>query len=253
MPNPRVAERRAAQKNLRNPPFDKRITSLAPAGGRQFTLQRGKLVSKQVGGTNVTGAAWTLHFLYNPSTIEATHSVDMDLLAEAERNQYDVSSYAGDSLSQVSWSLLFDRTYETWDRSYRDKPAGKYGVYADVRALYGLLGMVKQTRINGIDLLISPMTVVPAQVYFGGAGSLSYYGRIESATVQYTHWTTKMIPNRAVIGLAMKIFPKTAMTGGGSSGGGSSRGGKTPTKKRRTVPRTTTGPDGRFDGKPLPV
>lgn len=248
MPNPRVAERRAEQRNLRNPPFDKRITSLAPAGGRPFSLKRGKLVSK---ADSVTGAAWTLHFLYNPSTIEVSHAVDMELLSEAERSPFDVSSYQGDSLSQVTWSLLFDRTYETWDRSYANKPAGKYGVYSDVRALYGLLGMVKQTNISGIDLLISPMTVVPAQVYFGGAGSLSYYGRIESATVQYTHWTSKMIPNRAVIGLSFKIFPKGALGGvtTSSSGSASHKGGKTPKKKRRTVPVNS----GRYDGKRLPT
>lgn len=237
----RVAERRGQRQAQSNPPFDKRITSLAPAAGRPVNLKRGKLKSMDPDAS----VGWTLRFLYNPSTIEVSHSVDMDLLSDAERSPFDVSSYAGDSLSVVSWSLLFDRSYETWDRSYANKPAGKYGVYADVRALYGLLGMVKQKPINGLDLIISPMTVVPAQVYFGGERSLSYFGRIESATVQYTHWTTKMIPNRAVIGLTMKIFPKSAFNPNGPVGSADAKaGGKKPGKKNRTIPPTTTIPGG---------
>lgn len=245
--SPRVAERRGQRRAQSNPPFHPHILSLPGVAGVKGGLKRGKLKSMDPGAA----VGWTLRFLYNPSTITLQHGLDSNSLAPGDEPAGDLSAYYGQTFTTVAWSLLFDRTYETWDKGYRDKPAGKYGVYADIRALYGMLGMVNQRPINGLDLITGPMQFRLAQVYFGGERSLSYFGRIESVSVDYTHWTTKMIPNRAVVGLTMAVYPKLPVdAGGGGGGGGGSRGGKKPgqngykTKtggQRRTVPQGALG------------
>lgn len=232
----RVAERRGQRRSQANPPFDPRITTLSPAGGVSINLKRGRLVTMD----QTADVGWTLRFLYNPSTINLSHGLDLNLLEESARSEFDASTYNGDTQSSLEWSLLFDRTYETWDRKYRDTKVGRMGVYMDVRALYGMLGMVDQNPTKDLDLITGPMTASPVQVYFGGSklDVLSYYGRLSSVSVQYTHWTQRMVPNRAVIGLSMQIFPKpeSGFTASGPSSS-SSRGGKKKSgSKGRTVP-----------------
>lgn len=236
MANPRVRERRAEQRTLRNPPFDARIKTLLGPGS-DFKLKRGKLVNME---TNRGGAYWVLHFLYNPSTIQVGHAVVEDTLPDYEHSKYDLSSFLGETNSSLQWSLLFDRTYEVWDRGLINTPAGKYGVYTDVRALYGLLGMVEQSPITGIDLIKRPMLNTPAQVYFGGEGSLSYFGRINSIDITYTNWTKKMVPFRCVINIGMAIYPKVPqnMRVGQpeETRDRAPAGGRSGATKRRTVP-----------------
>jgi hypothetical protein len=195
---------------LTNPPFDRRILTLpGPAGVAH--LVRGKLktmFTELPTGSTPPNAGWAVNFLYNPSTISVSHQVTDLLKPPNVQDPMDVTTFLGNTQSTVTWQLLFDRSYEMWDSAYWDQAPGKYGCYVDVRALYGMLQMVNQTPIKGIDLIISPLRMTPVQVYFGGNTSLSYYGRVESLTITYTHWSTSMVPIRCVADITLTIYPK---------------------------------------------
>jgi len=243
----RVAERRGQQRNLSNPPFDKRILTLPGIAGVPGGLQRGKITSSIDAAQFGAAVGWTCRFLYNPSTITLSHGVTEDVLPDNERSKYDIAEYMGDTQTSLNWALLFDRTYETWDAAYKDKPAGRYGVYSDIRALYGMVGMVDQTPIADWDLITWPMLLKPVQVYFGGRRSLTYFGRLSGMGVQYTHWTSKMVPNRAVVDLSMSIYPKDAFDPTARAGSSdAAAGGKK--RQKKTVPPPARAPGGSRGG-----
>ena len=76
------------------------------------------------------------------------------------------------------------------------------------------------------------MMMMPAYVYFGNASSqanahlaaqgttqfgavstqLAYYGFISEWSVEYTHWTTNMIPIRCAVSVTFTMLPQPAAT-----------------------------------------
>jgi hypothetical protein len=123
----------------------------------------------------------------------------------------------------VGFSLLFDRTYETWDRKYNGHRAGELGVYDDVLALYHIVGITapatwrlrevtsgRSKKGHMATMVVSAMVYTPVWVYFGGP--LKYYGVISSLGITYSHWTQNMIPSRCGVDISMSLLPKPAVT-----------------------------------------
>lgn len=226
----------AASKIVDNGPFDPRITSIpftqnlggtdwvTGSGGKKLT--RGFIIQEKA----VHGARQRCNFLYNPSAISLSHGIDTNVLSDPNAvNKDDVT--AGQTLlplqQTLSFSLLFDRTYELWDPSKLYGEAAtmvpSFGVAYDILSLYKITGVAtpmpvtddssadadaykkafeKGTYSNGPA---GPMTYVPVYVVIGT--SLSYYGVIQSLDLQYTHWTQEMIPSRCQVTVTVTLLP----------------------------------------------
>lgn len=225
-----------------NGPFDKRITSIpfmeantwtskdgwgsAPGPGAKLT--RGFIITEQPIG----GARYRCNFLYNPSVINLSHSIDANLATDPNsRNPNDVT--AGHLLAPMqqalTFTLLFDRTYEMWD------PSGLYGDAAvqvplmgcayDVLSLYKMTGIATPLSYDSsgnIQTDASSMTSAFQKGMFSGSpsgpmiqnpvyavigASLSYYGFITELDVQFTHFTQTMVPFRGQVGVTLTLLP----------------------------------------------
>lgn len=215
-----------------NPPFHPNILNIGgsnstinptpyngknPNGG---VLRRGFLVAGAGVIKNYTGnLQYKVNFLYNPSTIEESRTLDLtnNTLPAYARNPDDPGSYVSALNTSVYFSLLFDRTFELWDSSYTGTLSGTYGVRADVEAFYNLLGInqpstttlalplegVNSPPVNNNQSITVQgyMQYVPTMLYFGDSvqGTLSYFGYITEFDVTYTHFTTEMVPMRCGI------------------------------------------------------
>lgn len=194
-------------KIRQNPPFDRRIRSITNFGGTNGgEIQKGMIRTEDW--------KFALNFLYNPSTVDVSHSMDeyssTTPMPYFARDKNNIGNPVVPLASSVGFSLLFDRTYELWDASLRTTPAGQKGVYVDVKALYDMLGMTaKDESGNNLgDAIVSPMIYTPVHVLFGGAAnSLKYYGVIQSASITYTHWNSDMIPSRCAVTIGMNLLP----------------------------------------------
>ncbi|MCM3921723.1 hypothetical protein ND748_08605 [Frankia sp. AiPs1] len=165
-----------------------------------------------------------LNFLYNPSIVTASHSVDLNadgVLPSYARNKDDIGSYITPLNATVSFDLLFDRTYELWDSAKSKQEEYQTGVLADIGTFYKMVGMYDQyaTTVQGSGKTgdavmkssgsLGPMIPTNAVVLFGAwSNSLSYYGMIQSGNVQFTHWTGAMIPQRATLSIGMQLITR---------------------------------------------
>lgn len=244
-----------------NLPFDTRIRSFpyglqyrpaadmtAPSGN---VLQHGYMVSA-LDSTNESPAnpqpRYRLHFLYNPSQITVSHSA---AAANTPLPSYNRPENIGVPIvgtgGNLSWSLLYDRTYEVNDPSH---PAYDMGVLYDVAVLYGLVGITtpmnaqsgsdssstdpNDDSVNidrdfggGFDNTTNAATsdvlgvmqnfpiwaTFGLQRNFGEQGRytsaisvMKYFGYVNSLTVNYTHWTQSMIPDRCAIQIGMLLM-----------------------------------------------
>lgn len=225
-----------ATKIVDNGPFDQRITSIpfmskAP-GWQGNKLTRGWIIQEKP----VSGIRYRCNFLYNPSVVSISHSVNPNVVANQDAvNPYDVT--AGQFLmplqQTLSFSLLFDRTYELWDSSKLSGDAAAwvptYGVAWDVLTLYKITGISTPIKISGSgtdqtgesaenftkglfeNAAVGPMLYVPVYAVFGNA--LDYYGVIQELDVQYTHWTQYMVPSRCQVDISMQLLPKNTSKG----------------------------------------
>ena len=230
---------------FQNPPFHPNILNVGgankainPAGFDNYNPTADKK-NKNFHRGIITGGAGTVdgwkdhnsyivNFLYNPSTVQESRSLDVNsgVLPGWARNPDDPGQYNTALNATVSFSLLFDRTFEMWDAGYRDTIAGVFGVRADVEAFYNLMGVnfpVSQSKAalvgrtdlpglpNGVaDVVVQgPMMMVPANLSFGvdSPGTLNYFGYISAFDVTYTHFTQKMVPVRCAINVTFTVMP----------------------------------------------
>jgi hypothetical protein len=139
-------------------------------------------------------ASYYLFFLYNPNQITASWSIDPTNLPPL--------STAGQPLAPniavgqtVSWSLVFDRTYDIF---YDPNPQNNRGVLSDVAALYNVMGVFESGGQTPY--------LVPVQVVFGktDSGALwGFQGYIVGATITYGIFKHNMIPARCEVDLQM--------------------------------------------------
>jgi hypothetical protein len=224
---------------ITQPPFDKRIQTLTfPVGTNQYgTLKRGFMVWEQAAAGYSAPAQ--LNFLFNPSSVSADFymadsSVGASLLFPTGFNSTNLRVPLNQS---VTWSLLFDRTYELWGGydneglpqqsvGSDDNNPSVVGVMADIRQMYQFTGM-NIAYSTGNSQTTSPtstslagyqgiMQLIPSYVYFGDVNNLWFYGYISSWSFTVTHWTQYMVPMRCVINITFTMLPPPA-TGSGSS------------------------------------
>lgn len=180
-----------------------------------------------------------INFLFNPSTVSADFQGQLSGLQSAMQFQYagDTGNYAPIPLQQtVSFQLYFDRTYELnygGNSSAINDPA-VIGVQADVYQFMQFTGMTsaadqsqaqifKQVGNNALaEQVIGTLRTngllqfVPALVVFGSAAAqmgqnpnssnfnavgaqVQFNGFINEWSVEYTHWTSNMVPIRCAI------------------------------------------------------
>lgn len=215
-----------------NPTFRQDFTT------RQGNLHRGLLVS----GAGIlkgykSNVQYKVNFLYNPSTITESRSLDLNngVLPAYARNPDDPGSYATSLNTTISFSLLFDRTFELWDTNYRQTQPGIYGVRSDVEAFYNLLGInIPQTQTNTAaqakppainpakitNTVQGPMQFIPTYLYFGAnsKGALNYFGYVSGINITYTHFIANMTPSRCAIDVSFTVLSQIA---GSATGAGS--------------------------------
>lgn len=258
---------------IKQPSFDSRIYTLAyPLQGKQYgVLKHGFMIWEQA-LTGYSGKA-TMHFLYNPSTVQAEYSmsdssVGASLLFPTGFNQTNLRVPLNQT---VQWSLLFDRTYELWGGYNSDSSAKNsvgssqnnpsvVGVLADIRQMQQFTGMnIGYSTGNTSSTSPTPSAIagyqgilqlIPSYVYFGDANNLWYYGYISEWDVTVTHWTQYMVPMRCVIDVTFTMLPtpQTSGTGSQSNTNWSSAVFPTPSTQNTSPPLTTlptTGVSGR--------
>lgn len=225
----------AKQAPLAQAKFDPRIYTLAkPLSGGSGVIQRGYMIwDKPLPG--YTGKA-AIHYLYNPSTVSSDYSI-ADATAQAALNfpnPGDTAMLAIPLSQTVSWTLMFDRTFELWgsydsDGTPNNKSAAVndpsvIGVQSDVMQFMQFTGMLTNysygtattsglSKNSNYSLNQGIMQLVPCYAYFGNsqqANNASYYGYISEWSVQYTHWTQYNIPMRAVVSVYFTMLPPPA-------------------------------------------
>jgi hypothetical protein len=170
---------------------------------------------------------YSLYFIYNPNEVDVSFQIDqtsipVNYLAGSnaglgtggtgpDGTSFLSSAVPATSAQTISWTLLFDRTY---DMMYDSNPNGNRGVLKDVGALYLLLGTFTSAAAV-------PMATL-CEVIFGQTddGDIwGFTGYISGAQIQYPIFRHNMIPSRAQIGLSMTAMyansnaPTTGGTG----------------------------------------
>jgi hypothetical protein len=214
--------------------FDSRIQAIpsylpTDSGGVNYKLIRGYMVTafpKGQGG----GRFYMLNFLYNPSTVQVSHSLDAanQVMPAYTRSDQDTGTPLTAAGGTLSFSLLFDRSYEMSDPSQHDTVEGTYGVMADIHVLYNLVGInAKQqvwTSATSSDAastetgdVVGIMQMNPIWVHFNQARHLfadklpnlsrmSYFGYLSSLDISYTHFSQRMTPVRCAVSISMQLM-----------------------------------------------
>lgn len=195
-------------------------------------------------------AIYACAFLYNPSTVEITHGIDGAAASlvnpQYARSPTDTGTYLVGLQATLSFSLLFDRTYEinslaptstgndSTSNNLNDLIYGPnctaivddprlIGVQADVNALYRVCGisdpMTNQTWTDSNSnthtgtTITGMMQQVPAWAHFGAPyakNSLSYFGFVSGLDIQYTHFSQAMTPMRCAVAVSFTLLPATS-------------------------------------------
>lgn len=225
---------------LKQPTFAPQLQTLAfpMTGGGFGPLQRGFMRwddGKQPKGLITNDA--TVHFLFNPASVTADYAMSFNYGATLQFPVPGDQSILRVPLSQtVQWSLLFDRTYEligaytpggvSKTRNGASNDPAVVGVMADIYQLQQFTGMTvtyttsgKATSTVGTDKKQQftghqgILQLIPSFVYFGGGNHvLYYYGYISEWSVEYTHFTQKMVPQRAAVDITMTMLPHDNLT-----------------------------------------
>ena len=148
-----------------------------------------------------------VNFVYNPSQVSVSYGIDSSVLPSNQLTPAQLAAnavYPG--MTSLSFSLLFDRTYECGGMD----DLSAVGAYIDIGAFERMVGAMDPDTGQ-----YSNMKMVPVVVVFGGgkkdtaaAGQtgLSYVGFINSASVTYGHFTESMVPMRAELDVTMTLL-----------------------------------------------
>lgn len=213
--------------------FDNRIRNIpsylpGETGGASNGLIRGYMVSAFPKGQ--TGKFYMLNFLYNPSTVQVSHSLDAanQVMPAYTRSDQDTGTPLTAAGGTLSFSLLFDRSYEMSDKTQFDSVEGTYGVAADIHVLYNLVGInMKQQVWNSATSsdaastetgdVVGIMQMNPLWVHFNQARHsfadtlpnmtrMRYFGYLSSLDISYTHFTHRMTPVRCAVAISMQLM-----------------------------------------------
>lgn len=222
-----VVENPPFHPNILNIPF--RQVGVTNTGGTDTVqgtsneqLYRGVIASRLQNGQS---QQFKVNFLYNPSTISESRSLDLNnnILPGYARNPDDPGKYATGLNATVSFSLLFDRTFELWDSAYVNTDAGRYGISVDTNAFYNLLnvnqintqspvatgGSVPVDTTTTYSVVVQgTMSATPVDLYFGyrSMGALKYFGYVSELDITYTHFNQKMVPQRCAMQIGFTLM-----------------------------------------------
>lgn len=189
-----------------NPPFDPRMLSTGGANPalRERPLKRGRIVASEVA---TTSAGLQVNFMFNPTTLDFAFAFDGSQADPEGTDKTVTAPTVGEG--QLSLNLLFDRTYEVWDRA--STVAGVFGVHADVLAFYAFLGLIdaSYTASSSWEQLYPKSQIQQVYSYLYIGDRLKYFGYITSFSVSYTHWSYDMVPTRAAVGIAFSVVMTT--------------------------------------------
>lgn len=189
-----------------NPPFDVRLTSTGGANPamKNRPLKRGRVIRS-------TGVPYQVNFMFNPSVLGVSFALDD---SNPDPTKTDNGQFGGAQANlpgqgQISVDLLFDRTYEVWERS--TTVAAKFGVHADVLAFYAFLGMIQPgfTVASSWEDLYPASQIIRSDSFLYIGDRLKYYGYVTSLSVQYVHWSYDMVPTRAALSLGFNVLLTT--------------------------------------------
>lgn len=209
------------------PRFSARIQTLAsPILGQKYgVLKRGFMIWDRVLPSYKQKAV--VHYLYNPSTVEADYSTGATAAGNASQYSalYPVASNSGNLVIPMTqnstWTIMFDRTFELMgqgnNKGTNINDPSVAGVGVDVLQMMQFTGMLMNTGgatassgTSGVWPTV--MQLVPAYAYFGGTGpnNVRYYGYINEWNVTYTHFTQNMVPQRCVVNVSWTMLPPPA-------------------------------------------
>ncbi|WP_020142231.1 hypothetical protein [Terracoccus sp. 273MFTsu3.1] len=210
---------------ISNPPFDSRTGSRGAVDSTgkfiqssREKLKRGYIITDK---PSSLGKRYLLNFQYNPTSFSHSASLQTDMSAlgvDTNGKDVDWASFMASTGQSVDFSLLFDRTYETWIYN-KDKPASAQGVLADIKTLYAMLGLYYTSDASGGGgatgdplsiATLSPTGVLQATPVWVSFGPLmQFYGMIGGVNVTFTHFTQKMTPVRAAVNLSLTVLPRS--------------------------------------------
>lgn len=209
-----------------NPPFDPRMLSTGGANPalKDRPLKRGRIVA-------VTGGL-QINFMFNPSVLNVSYAFDDSNPDQSKADPTVNPDLPGQG--QLSVDLLFDRTYEVWERATTNA-AAVYGVHTDILTFYAFLGMIPDdyTVNSGWETLYPRSQIRRQDSYLYIGDRLKYYGYVTSLTVQYTHWSYDMVPVRAAVNIGFSVLLSTPTS---TSTSPSSSSGSTTTKPQEAIP-----------------
>lgn len=203
---------------LSNPAFDVRIRNIRSFDGTPMSsFVRGQIYTDKPIGKYYYG----LNFLYNPTTVSVNHALDQNAITDPNaKNTNDPTTGLIGLQQSVSFSLLFDRTFEVWDKAkYGQSEVGQRGVQMDVLAAYRMLGITNKpttaadgsitSDINGTQFFrpVGPMIQTAVRATFGS--SMTYFGFIDSLNLSYVHWASNMVPTRCQMDINLTLLPDT--------------------------------------------
>lgn len=226
----------------RNPPFHKsirRLYDLSSTSTKAAKLQRGfiKTDEQVLGGGTGAGDVFYLFFLYNPGTLDLGHGADPNYPLTPVQGGKQGAQMLTTLQQSLSFALMFDRHYEVMETNVISGVSGRqidlaeYGVYADILTLYDMLGITQESGTSFTEQKaqgpyakesdrptvggksgtywnrpVAPMRVIPLRFFF--SKHLRYRAVISNASIQYTHWTEKMVPSRCTVTINANLLPE---------------------------------------------
>ena len=174
------------------PPHDPKALYLPMLQGK---LSRGYIVQDKADPAvknNRGGRPLGLHFLYNPTQVQASYQIATNIYPTGASAGGDVPLIGVPGSASVGFDLILDRTYDVWNNR-RSK-----GIMHDVNQFLAML------QYHDDQPYVQPVAVY---VIFGNP-LLKYYGFIQSFSIVYTNWTQAMVPYRgALSGITMQVLP----------------------------------------------
>lgn len=234
IPTPNIDTKGATVPIFEQPQFDPRIYTI-PYGANNGMLERGYMkwsTDAAVPGYGTYQAV--MHFLFNPTTVAISSTGDMT--DQTAANMYAGAGGQTNNLTllqqNLSFSLLYDRTFELWGQYNNvgsankalagqtiDSP-GQQGVNVDIRAIKQITGQLGQLGPGGGDAntktpVLQQGVMVPIRtwLYFGSqTADFFFFGFLTGYNVTVTHWSQYMVPMRCAIDVTFGLLPNAATT-----------------------------------------
>lgn len=185
----RVGTRSKLMSIFAGPTYTGLIEPLAPAlagPGNSKYVYTGNI--RTLVGDVSRYSKYALFFEFNPNEISFSYSANPNVLPQGslDPSQTHTDIPMADSNTVMSFSLLFDRTYEVMNGS-------QVGVLTDVRTLEHMTGITDAEPV---------MRQNPVAIHFGTPVQFHYKALIQSFSVVYQHFSHAMVPMRAAVSVS---------------------------------------------------